>query len=1747
MSRKFAVTIKGVRANALPKKDVFTKCDSYLVFTWPGKDPKQTAVAYRDYNPQWPDFELQVSHTVVPPAGQELSVEQTTAALEQQFLVVECFAKHSLRKDSLIGVARVSLLILTAGPVSHKLRFRAERAPLESTIEFIADVRCQSVTSVSLSSISCHLAAKPRANYSIKCQLQSNLEEVMTPVCFNTKNPSWGRVEPFYIDGDLVSLLGELVKLRVCSHKNGTEAVEAQCEIRLQKYNTAIENRHIVFREALVSEDGERIGLVEGDIVYHNLPLPCQMQGGLHDTGSILGAAPMLRDSVMFKDMVLELIPSVIAPYDEVYLLEDEYAVPVPEARLEEIRSLVEEVKNSETSLDTDKALEKLTSALDGDPVSRRALHAVGGLDTLVAMVVKCSGEAPIAIPAAQAEGGVNLEGVPAAAVPPAPCDSLATLVGAVAAAVTDEPLYVERICTKDTVQALSSLLAVSEQDEDAAALCNLLLIFAQKDSRTQGMVANCGSIPHIVSLLLHTQNEVLQLTCVTILGSLVFGVLRGDAAVTAMVRNLGGLSKIVGLLRSTNVSIRRECVKVLRFMCQNNELAAADILAIVIQTLGKLEETSANERAETLVFLAEIALASYKQGQGEEERPLQPLALGQEDILSLSRLLMKEDDHGLQQKLAALFYFLARNDENKLALFESVKVENFSQFENTTVGLDVLRRSSQLYPDESVLIDANLPYLMLLIESENAVYREQAQAVLLDSMAGSSHALELILPKLFSSLGCGPSTSKQAVLSTIIQGVEAHSGQVEWERLIENPTNGFFPAKTISELARVAFLVEDIEEKVQSESDGEFVGIMALNCLAAMLAVDALRHEVLRVVKGCLSSTNPLVLERVFTILKKAVRDHCNEDVVVSVMDLTDSIPSFAASTLWHDVYEPNFISLFVSLARQQKGVASRLLIQVQPLLRDSRDATDTVPLRIFEALFCASGEDGTSDIDAVIADDYLSLFLERAIRAPDLGLASLQLIVQHKPAAVATQLEPLLRRELEARAESDSGPASAIAGLLAVVKTLVTQSSPAAATALLGGLLPLFTDVSERNGHSGEAYEGLREILRLMDSQMGDVSSWSVLVSSSAALVLSLPSEAQAQTIDMWYKALFLRMPATADSNAAPAPARQDGVPPGAVPAPGDGGALVVGGAAAGQQEQLAKEKEKERVADGHATMMLELIGASTLLALLYNQDSNDVVEKAREMLVILTDYVRGVTNNVLDQANDCTVFIRALERGHEVLKEAQASSFEGISLVDIRIVLKVITRIRATNVTGLLLHHNALPLTLGFLSYTAPDEDTLRMLKCSAIAAAAALVTNNTDHLYEMPLDAVDMPQIVKFFDSSVYGTISVCSLLKALFFDARRHQQFLEADGFFLLGRAIQGLSSQILNSIEARRAVEQAAHFLVGAAQVSSLRLDIVGDGLIPIMLSLLSVTRVEEILIPVLGFVFFISSEPLARMEMIDTREVDTLMVLMQQRKTFPKLALAAEECFVRLGGITTLCTLSTSNLAEYQEFYVCKTCGLTEGVCARCASVCHKGHTLSAARNGTIMCNCGSSPHCLIKQRPNLRVQVPLRICSFCFTGKNYAQQIWYYCRTCYRNEQKGVCATCASVCHSGHDVRFGSESRFYCDCSDRYGMMCRCREQPQCPPGSIPRKRKPRDEQLLLTTGPTLVDQKAAGDEEEDPEESDDTCIVCMDQPKDALFYKCGHVAACMECACMLKQRKDPCIICREPIAEVIRIFKV
>eukprot|EP01132_Coremiostelium_polycephalum_P003939 gene3939-4916_t len=55
---------------------------------------------------------------------------------------------------------------------------------------------------------------------------------------------------------------------------------------------------------------------------------------------------------------------------------------------------------------------------------------------------------------------------------------------------------------------------------------------------------------------------------------------------------------------------------------------------------------------------------------------------------------------------------------------------------------------------------------------------------------------------------------------------------------------------------------------------------------------------------------------------------------------------------------------------------------------------------------------------------------------------------------------------------------------------------------------------------------------------------------------------------------------------------------------------------------------------------------------------------------------------------------------------------------------------------------------------------------------------------------------------------------------------------------------------------------------------------------------------------------------------------------------------------------------------------------------------------------------------------------------CTFVKTGRKVEVQEWYDCKTCGQVGSAGCCASCALVCHYGHNLSAVKNSKFYCDC---------------------------------------------------------------------------------------------------------------
>ena len=53
---------------------------------------------------------------------------------------------------------------------------------------------------------------------------------------------------------------------------------------------------------------------------------------------------------------------------------------------------------------------------------------------------------------------------------------------------------------------------------------------------------------------------------------------------------------------------------------------------------------------------------------------------------------------------------------------------------------------------------------------------------------------------------------------------------------------------------------------------------------------------------------------------------------------------------------------------------------------------------------------------------------------------------------------------------------------------------------------------------------------------------------------------------------------------------------------------------------------------------------------------------------------------------------------------------------------------------------------------------------------------------------------------------------------------------------------------------------------------------------------------------------------------------------------------------------------------------------------------------------------------------------------------------------------------------------------------------------------------------------------------------DEEERACQICYEGEQDALFYDCGHVCACVECA----RQVEICPVCRRPVRAVVKIYR-
>jgi len=59
---------------------------------------------------------------------------------------------------------------------------------------------------------------------------------------------------------------------------------------------------------------------------------------------------------------------------------------------------------------------------------------------------------------------------------------------------------------------------------------------------------------------------------------------------------------------------------------------------------------------------------------------------------------------------------------------------------------------------------------------------------------------------------------------------------------------------------------------------------------------------------------------------------------------------------------------------------------------------------------------------------------------------------------------------------------------------------------------------------------------------------------------------------------------------------------------------------------------------------------------------------------------------------------------------------------------------------------------------------------------------------------------------------------------------------------------------------------------------------------------------------------------------------------------------------------------------------------------------------------------------------------------------------------------------------------------------------------------------------------------------------QKNQDICVICSDEKRNVIFYKCGHKITCMKCASRLKAQFNPlkCPFCRQNVVDIIRTYE-
>mmetsp|Transcript_1970 Transcript_1970/g.6206 ORF Transcript_1970/g.6206 Transcript_1970/m.6206 type:complete len:449 (-) Transcript_1970:45-1391(-) len=155
-----------------------------------------------------------------------------------------------------------------------------------------------------------------------------------------------------------------------------------------------------------------------------------------------------------------------------------------------------------------------------------------------------------------------------------------------------------------------------------------------------------------------------------------------------------------------------------------------------------------------------------------------------------------------------------------------------------------------------------------------------------------------------------------------------------------------------------------------------------------------------------------------------------------------------------------------------------------------------------------------------------------------------------------------------------------------------------------------------------------------------------------------------------------------------------------------------------------------------------------------------------------------------------------------------------------------------------------------------------------------------------------------------------------------------------------------------------------------------------------------------------------------------------------------------------------------------------------------------------------------------------------------------SYSQGLLFECKTCLFV----ICDQCRLACHRNHIVRLQSDSNSN---SSSSSLQCNCSKSDFCRAKNIRRDTSNDEKQAEVAQGNAAAgsgsSSSSAAASNLRQTATDECCSVCWEAPKEALLYRCGHICLCVDCANDLKNANLPCPICRAPIEDVVKVFRI